>query len=65
MKSTLAIIAISAILLSGLAVLPGARMSNAYSLPTTSSHSPMTMNDINFVLNGPFQQVAVQSSPTG
>ncbi len=62
MKSTLAIIAISAFLLSGLIFVPGVNMS-VYSLSSTQSH--VTPAVLNFGMGGGFIPIADGSAPSG
>lgn len=62
MKSTLAIVAISAVLLSGLVFMPGVKM-NAFSLSSTQSQGQLTLADLNFNLGPGFIPVT-SSSPS-
>ncbi len=59
MKSTLAIFALSAVLMSGLILLPGINMK---SFAISNEQGQLTLANMNLVMGGSFQQISTEEA---
>src|SRR5688572_12249592 len=59
MKSTLAVFALSAVLMSGLILLPGINMK---SFAISSEQGQLTLADMNLVMGGSFKQISTEEA---
>src|SRR6185503_13616042 len=62
MKSKLAIFALSAVLMSGLILLPGINMKSSFAIPNSNDKGQLTLANMNLRMSGGLQQISTEEA---